>query len=94
MRSRLYPGLKIGLHPNIVILYDKTPTLGGDHCPFPMRSRRAPLRRKASCIDGSMRSVSETDWPQFAAEQVELLVQNGFQRNEATRLYGLDVAEK
>jgi hypothetical protein len=92
--GRVYiQGLKIGMDPNIVILYDKIPTPGGDHCHFPHRLLAAPAR-EACCIDGMMRFVRESDWPQFAAEQVELLVENGFERDKARRLWGLEIAEK
>lgn len=76
---------KCGLS-NIVILFDKLPTPGGDHMPLPGRIW-APLGREVGYADASHRFIRETDWPAFAAEQIEILVKEGIARAEAERLY-------
>ena len=81
-------GLTIKSNPDLVILFDKVPTPGGDHCHFPRRlwaeyCRDVPY---ADCRNGLVR---ESEWPDFARKQVELLVKEGIARAEAERLYGL-----
>jgi hypothetical protein len=36
---------------------------------------------------GSSAFIREDSWPEFAQEQIELLVKDGFDRREAERLY-------
>lgn len=86
--GRVYiQGLTTKCNYEIVLLFDKLPTPGGDHCHLPLRLW-ASLGREVGFKDGSMRFVEENDWPEFAREQVELLVKEGIDRKEAERLYG------
>jgi hypothetical protein len=71
---------------NIVILFDKLPTPGGDHMPLPGRMW-APLGREVCYANASHRFIPETDWLAFAAEQIDLLDKEGIPRAEAERLY-------
>jgi hypothetical protein len=92
--GRVYiQGLASKMNPDIVILFDKIPTPGGDHAHFPYRLW-APLRREVGYIDGHTGAIDETAWAQFSLDQVELLVQNGIPKNQARRLWGLEVVEK
>jgi len=74
--------------PEIVILFDKIPTPGGDHC-HGLNRLFAPLSREGLYLDGSRILVKERDWPAFSQKQIELLVRNGISKDEAERLYGL-----
>jgi hypothetical protein len=88
---RLYrqgQGWTTGSNHQIVILFDKLPTPGGDHCGLPARIWAAP-GREVCYQDGGMTFIPETQWPEFARKQVELLVDEGFDRAEAERLYAL-----
>jgi hypothetical protein len=71
---------------NIVLLFDKLPTPGGDHCHFANRCF-APLGREVLFGNGTRRFIEEAHWPAFAREQIELLVGAGIPRKEARRLY-------
>ncbi len=71
----------------IVVLFDKLPTPGGDHCYFWGYRIFRSLCREVLYADGSTRTVEEGEWPAFAQEQVNLLVQTGYDRAEAERLY-------
>jgi hypothetical protein len=62
---------------SIAILFDRRSTRGGDH----FRSPWGRLMREVCMADGSMKTVSEDKWPVFAKEQVELLVDAGFERS-------------
>jgi hypothetical protein len=85
--GRVYvQGLTQKSKPEIVLLFDKLPTPGGDHCHFPARVW-APLGREVCFVDGSTQFVSESDWSDFAGRQADLLVQEGFDRREAERLF-------
>ncbi len=85
--GRVYvQGLTQKSNHEIVILFDKLPTPGGDHCHFPDRFFR-PLVREVVLVGGSMSIVREEQWPEFAKKQIELLVREGVDRNEAERLY-------
>ena len=72
--------------PQIVILFDKLATPGGDHCSLPGRLFAA-YGREVCFIDGHMQFIHETEWPDFAKEQIELLVKEGFKREDAEGLY-------
>lgn len=85
--GRVYiQGLSDTNSPDIAILFDKLPTPGGDHCHGPRRII-APLCREVVLIGGTRRLIRERDWPQFAQKQIELLVEAGFTREHAERLY-------
>jgi hypothetical protein len=87
--GRVYiQGLTTESKHRIVILFDKLPTLGGDHCGLPARIWAAPGREVCNW-DGSMTFIPEAQWREFARQQVELLVEDGFDRAEVARLYGL-----
>jgi hypothetical protein len=77
--------LKAG-QSKIVILFDKLPTPGGDHC-HGFSRLTAPLGREVGYADGRHEFVREEGWPEFAKEQIELLVGEGIEREEAERLY-------
>jgi hypothetical protein len=85
--GRVYvQGLTMRSNPQIALLFDKIPSPGGDHCSFPMRIW-APLCRDVGLRNGSAIRVPETEWPEFASKQVELLVNEGISREDAERLY-------
>ena len=81
----LTTNLKAG-DSKIVLLFDKLPTPGGDHCHFLARLT-APLCREVAYANGMHEVVLESQWPKFAQEQIELLVNEGIDRREAERLY-------
>jgi hypothetical protein len=82
--SRVYiQGLSGNDNPQIALLFDKKPTHGGDHFRRPWR----PLLREVSLLDGSMQAILEKNWPAFASNQVELLVQAGIVRTAAQHYY-------
>jgi hypothetical protein len=58
---------------------------GGDH----FRRPWGPLEREISLLDGSMEVRSDKRWPEFASNQVELLVQAGIPREAAKKYYHL-----
>jgi hypothetical protein len=84
--SRIYiQGLSETNNPDIALLFDRKPTRGGDH----FRRSWGPLLREVCMVDGSMQVISEEKWGRFASNQVELLVQDGMQREAAQRYYRL-----
>jgi len=85
--GRVYvQGLREDSDLEIVILFDKLPSPGGDHCHFPIRLW-APLSREVLFIDGRHRTIRESHWPKFAKEQIELLVKEGISREQAEAYY-------
>lgn len=85
--GRVYiQGLTETNNPEIVILFDKVPTPGGDHCHF-LRRLSAPPGRDVLFLDGSQRTIHETEWQTFASNQIELLVKDGYDRTVAQQLY-------
>jgi hypothetical protein len=85
--GRVYiQGLSKEFEPKIAMLFDKLPTPGGDHCPFPYRLWK-PLVREVLMSDGSDMRISELEWPEFSRQQVDLLVKEGWNRQEAERLF-------
>jgi hypothetical protein len=70
----------------IALLFDKLPTPGGDHCSLPFRLL-ASRGREVLFIHAGHSFVPESEWPEFARKQVELLVQEGMDRKEVERLY-------
>jgi len=82
--SRIYvQGLTQNNNPEIAILFDKYPTPGGDHFRHPWG---APIR-DVCMLDGSTKSIHETNWLAFASNQVELLVKEGILRGTAEHYY-------
>jgi hypothetical protein len=85
--GRVYiQGLTKKSDANIVLLFDKLPTPGGDHCHLPARLW-APFGREYLTVGRLHSFIEESAWPAFAQEQVELLVKGGFAREEAQRLF-------
>lgn len=85
--GRVYvQGLTRKSDSRIVILFDKLPTPGGDHCHIIARLL-APLGREVTNVSGEMQFIQERNWSEFSVQQVELLVGAGFPRAEAERLY-------
>lgn len=85
--GRVYvQGLAETNNPTIAILFDKVPTPGGDHCHL-LRRLRAALSRDVLLLDGSQRGILESEWPDFAKKQIELLVKDGYDRSMAEQLY-------
>jgi hypothetical protein len=85
--GRVYvQGLTRKSNSEIAQLFDKLPTPGGDHCHLPMRLW-APLGREVWFVGGHSTFVAESDWPEFAKSQVDLLATEGFDRQEAERLF-------
>lgn len=82
--SRIYvQGLNESLDPQIVVLFDRFATRGGDHSPHPW----AGYLREAVRLDGSLARVPVAGWPAFASTQVELLVEFGIPRATAEAYY-------
>lgn len=85
--GRVYiQGLGETSNPEIVVLYDKLPTPGGDHCHF-LNRIFAPLGREVSFVDGDHRFIRESEWPLIATKQIDLLVKEGFTTEQAKKLY-------
>ncbi len=80
-------GLTTKAGSQVALLFDKKATRGGDHAGFPVRVF-ASRGREVGFGDGFMRFVRDRDWPAFAAEQIDLLTNEGIPRAEAERLYG------
>jgi hypothetical protein len=85
--GRVYvQGLTKKSNAGLALLFDKLPSPGGDHCPMPFRLF-APLGREVWFVGCGHQFIKESEWPAFAARQVELLVEEGFPRDEAERLF-------
>ena len=86
--GRVYvQGLNTRSNPKLAMLFDKLATPGGDHCHLPLRLLAPPVREVLLVGMGSHIRVLESNWPEFSREQVDLLVQEGWDRQEAERLY-------
>jgi hypothetical protein len=84
--GRVYvQGLTRSSNPEIAILFDKIPN-PGDHCHL-FKRLWSPLKRDVGFVGGDFRSVLESQWPEFAKNQIELLVKDGFDRATAEKLY-------
>ena len=85
--GRVYvQGLGDTNNPEIAVLFDKV-AAPPDHCHFPRRLWWGFVR-EVCFVDGSWRTVPAGQWPDFARQQVELLVAAGFPRAQAQQLYG------
>lgn len=85
--GRVYvQGLTDSSHPDIVLVFDKQPTHGGDHT-HGWHKLSAPLGREVKAIGHAHRFISEREWPEFARKQIELLVEAGIPRERALALY-------
>jgi hypothetical protein len=84
--GRVYvQGLSITSDPKIAILFDRV-AAPPDHCHFPRRLWARSVR-EVCLVDGDWRMVPVAEWPEFAHQQVELLVAAGFSRTQAQQLY-------
>ena len=85
--GRVYvQGLAETNNPDIVILFDKVPTPGGDHC-HGLKRLTAPLCRDVLYLSGSKTVIEESKWAEFVSNQIELLVNDGYDRAAAEQLY-------
>jgi len=85
--GRVYvQGLTETNNPEVAILFDKIPTPGGDHCHLLTRLW-TPLKREVGFVRGDFQAVHESKWPEFAQNQIELLVKDGFDRATAEAIY-------
>ena len=85
--GRVYvQGLKETDDPGIAILFDKKATPGGDHC-HGLARLRAPLGREVLLIGVEKPFIPQSDWANFASQQIELLVKAGFAREKAQWYY-------
>lgn len=73
------------MNGNVVMMFDKYPTPGGDHFRRPWGR---PMRDAVMC-GGRVEFITEERWPVFAREQIERLVNLGFKRSELERLFGV-----
>jgi hypothetical protein len=84
--GRVYvQGLSENNNPEIAVIFDKVAS-PGDHCHFPRRLWRQ-FGRDVGFIDGHWRPVSELKWLEFVKQQVDLLVEAGFTKEQAEALY-------
>jgi hypothetical protein len=85
--GRVYiQGLTTKNNREVALLFDKLPTPGGDHCYLPFRMW-ASLGREVWLVGSEHIFVAEREWPEFTRTQVDLLVREGFERQEAERLF-------
>lgn len=84
--GRVYvQGLSVTNDPGIALIFNKI-AAPPDHCPFPWRLW-AGFCREVGFVDGSWRAVPVDQWTGFAKKQIDLLVEAGFPREKAERLY-------
>ncbi|MPN59134.1 hypothetical protein SDC9_206853 [bioreactor metagenome] len=84
--SRIYiQGLSTSSNPQIAILWDKKSTRGGDHGRKPWH----PRLREVCLVDGTIQRIQDQDWAAFVANQVDLLVREGFSREAALHYYSI-----
>lgn len=69
----------------IALVFDKV-AAPSDHCHFPSRLWRG-FSRDVCFVDGSWQSIPVRQWPDFAHQQIELLVVAGIPRAQAQQLY-------
>jgi hypothetical protein len=69
-----------------ILLYDKLPTPGGDHCHLIMRCW-APLGREVVYMRQGHRFIPESQWPAIAREQIAMLVELGWTQEQAEACY-------
>lgn len=85
--GRVYiQGLTKNSNREIIFFFDKIPTPGSDHTHLPHRMW-APLCREVLRVGSGMQRIEEMEWPEIVRQQIELLVEEGFDRKEAERLY-------
>ena len=84
--GRIYiQGLSETNSPGIAIIFDRHPS-PGDHTHGFARIFATPVR-EVGLRDGSMQVISVSEWPEFVAQQVELLIAAGFSRDLARSFY-------
>ena len=92
--GRVYvQGLRTTNSPEIVLLFDKIPTPGGDHCHGLSRLSQ-PLGREVWTIGSGHRFIPEAQWPAFAKSQVELLVEAAMTRAKAEAVYSTSTSSR
>lgn len=81
--TRIYvQGMTKASNPEIAILFDRYAVKGGDH-----RRGHGPYLREVLFVQDGVREIELKDWPAFAKNQVELLVQEGILRPVAEAYY-------
>jgi len=81
--TRIYvQGLSLTNNPDIAVLFDRYAVKGGDH-----GRGSGPYLREVAPIGGGMLTVTLAEWPAFASNQVELLVEAGILRETAEAYY-------
>lgn len=85
--GRVYvQGLAEDANPEIVLLFDKQPTHGGDHY-HGWGKLSAALGREVWTVGSGHKFVLESEWLDAARKQIELLVAAGIPRDRAVALY-------
>lgn len=70
----------------VALAFDAYPTPGGDHGRRPWGE---PIR-DVVMADGSVEFIHEKNWPKFATNQINCLVELGMSRSEMETLFGID----
>lgn len=84
--GRVYiQGLSETNNPALVVLFDKVPN-PGDHKHGLKRLWAKPVR-EVLLADGSMQIILESQWTNFCAAQIKLLIEDGFDPLSATEAY-------
>jgi hypothetical protein len=79
------PGLTETNDIRIAVLFDKV-AAPPDHCHFPRRLW-AGYVREVCFVDGDWREIRVERWAAFVSQQIDLLVEAGFTREQAQQLY-------
>jgi hypothetical protein len=84
--GRVYvQGLSRSNDSRIAILFDKV-AAPPDHCHFPRRLWHEYVR-EVFFVDGSYQAIPTNRWPEFAHQQIDLLMAAGFSREQARSVY-------
>ncbi len=78
-------GLTVSNSPSVIVMFDKMPTPGTDHC-FGLRHFK-PLAREVLFLDGHVEAVLESEWMNVVTQQISLLVAGGMDRATADAYY-------
>jgi hypothetical protein len=85
--GRVYvQGLAKSNDPSIALFFDKTATPGGGHCHL-FKRLWTPLGREIWTIGEGHNFIYQSEWNQFATNQIRLLTEAGIPKQEAERLY-------
>ncbi len=88
--GRVYvQGLSETNEPEIALFFDKRASPGSDHC-HGIHRLFAPLGREVWTVGCSHLFIRESQWAEFAARQIEMLVAAGISRQRAEELYSLN----